>query len=37
MLVEGRPDISRRIIERGLDAVPGHLGLLALQARLQTQ
>ncbi len=37
MLDEGRPNVSRRVIERGLDAVPEHVGLLRLQARLQTQ
>ncbi len=37
MFIEGRSDIGRQILERGLDAVPEHVGLLRLQVRLPAQ
>lgn len=37
MLNEGRLDVGRRIVERGLAAVPDHAGLLQLQASLDAQ
>jgi serine/threonine protein kinase len=37
MMNEGRTVVSRRIVARGLEAVPGHAGLLQLQARLEGQ
>ena len=36
MLQEDRPGVSARIVDRGLDAVPDHPGLLQLKARLRT-
>jgi hypothetical protein len=37
MLDEGQTALARRLIERGLAAVPSHPGLLALQERLPSQ
>lgn len=37
MLDEGHPDLARRVIERGLAAVPNHPGLLQLQDRARAQ
>ena len=35
MLQEGRPDVSTRIVDRGLAAVPDHPGLLELRMQLR--
>ncbi len=37
MLDQGKPELARRVVERGLAAVPNHAGLLQLQARIQAQ
>jgi hypothetical protein len=37
MLEEGRADVSRQLVNRGLDAVPNHQGLMALRTKTQGQ